>query len=375
MTNKSTDVNDIPPLTREQKLKVFEEVLYSLQNDKEILDDQSINKRNVSAFLEEDSSQDEPDRKKKRMVSQDSNTSIEENSSRIMEMGHIYFFYRPRIGLDHTVNSIDDVQRFFFILKPMESYNAKNKLFIVGRKMLPPVDRQRSGTRSNAFWICLDMVSEDLSRITRELSAQTYDTITKGERTVEEARAIGEGLYAFVHNKDGSTALAYVLELPQDLSDVQRSFNIEKEAVYILSVKNPDPEAHKQQQIQKQHSGTYSTGRSNAPRSTVQPSSDRKVQLPPELQKMFERKNTNIPRRFIPLTSMQFLEHEGLEMLLVGTSNDLTRDLGTVGQLVEEEAEKEIQEGEFDSPESLFEELRLKKQNHPAAPLQQGRWQ
>ena len=37
--------------------------------------------------------------------------------SEVLERGDIFFFYRPRVGVEQ-VRSLDDVQRFFVVLRP-----------------------------------------------------------------------------------------------------------------------------------------------------------------------------------------------------------------------------------------------------------------
>jgi hypothetical protein len=70
---------------------------------------------------------------------------------------------------------------------------------------------------------------------------------------------------------------------------------------------------------------------------------------------------------------MEFLEQEQMEMLLVGASDNLQHNLGDTGLVIEEEAEKEMQDGEFENPQQLLDELKLKKNAFPVAPLL-GEW-
>lgn len=54
-----------------------------------------------------------------------------------LERGDI-FFYRPRVGIEE-VRSLQDVQRFFFALRP--DGDARLRGIIVGTKRLPEVER------------------------------------------------------------------------------------------------------------------------------------------------------------------------------------------------------------------------------------------
>jgi hypothetical protein len=66
-----------------------------------------------------------------------------------------------------------------------------------------------------------------------------YDTATRGERVRPEARPAGEGVYRIVEHGNHNH-LTYALELPEEPFAVQKELNIELEASYIFSVKNPE---------------------------------------------------------------------------------------------------------------------------------------
>ena len=67
--------------------------------------------------------------------------------SSILERGDIYFLYRPRVGVDEA-HGIEDVQRFYILLKPRG--RREYRLLIVGRKKLPdPGEHDR-------FWAFVD---------------------------------------------------------------------------------------------------------------------------------------------------------------------------------------------------------------------------
>lgn len=58
----------------------------------------------------------------------------------LVEEGRVYFFYRPRVNVDHPT-SVGDVQRFFMILAPTSRPKAPFRLLIIGKKRLPIADR------------------------------------------------------------------------------------------------------------------------------------------------------------------------------------------------------------------------------------------
>lgn len=151
----------------------------------------------------------------------------------IIEKGQIYFFYRPRVEED-SASSEKDVQRLYVVLRPFEheGIHPKNKLIMFGKKHLPNIPKRERE------WAFVDLVSKDVADISSALEADTYHTKTLGERHLAAARPAGEGLYSIIKHKD-HTHLAYVLEMPEQLGDVQNSFNIEQEGSFILAVKNP----------------------------------------------------------------------------------------------------------------------------------------
>ena len=80
--------------------------------------------------------------------------------------------------------------------------------------------------------------------------------------------------------------------------------------------------------------------------------------LPKPLQNRFRG------RRFIPLDPTDFLNHEGVEILLVGAKQAMPDELG-----VTLDPERET-EGTAD----VFTDLRMEKSLHPVEPLFEGKW-
>jgi hypothetical protein len=148
-----------------------------------------------------------------------------------LERGNIYFLFRPKIGEDRP-ESLDDVQRMFIVLSP--DGNEYYRLLVIGRKQLPAPDQ--SGQERN--WGFVDMVSKDPDSIENRLDPQTYKTKTRGERHLPTVRPIGEGVYRIVRHDD-HTHFVYALELPKRIGAAQAAFNMEQQASYIISIKNP----------------------------------------------------------------------------------------------------------------------------------------
>ena len=247
----------------------------------------------------------------------------------MLERGHVYFAYRPKLDVP-VVRGPDDVQRLYLILSPRgkDSY----RLLIVGEKRLPVL----SGNGDRKTWAFVEKVSSNPEEVEDELDPKTYLTKTRGERRRPPARPAGEGVYAIVRHR-GHTHLVYVLELPREPGEVQRALNIAREASYIVAVKNP--------------------------KTPVEPGlgldETRRARFPRGLQQRFRG------RRFINLDPPDFLNHEGAEILLVGASADVEHELGLTLD----------REHESEETAAIFEDLRLEKSLHPITPLLKGTWE
>jgi hypothetical protein len=240
-----------------------------------------------------------------------------------LERGDIFFFYRPRVGRDE-VRSLEDVQRFFMLLHPQGSSHVRE--IVVGTKRLPDVERHERG------WAFVARVSRGVD-FREELERRTYQTKTRGERVQAATRPAGEGRYAIVDHGDHSH-LAYVLELPHDPGEAQRMLRIGHEASYIVAVRNPE---------------------APAPPGMDPPA--RAPDLPERLRTRFGR------RRFAQLDTTEWLEHEGVELVMIGAATAAARELG-----IELDAEAEAMHHA-----DLFETLRLKPQDLSVEPIRSGR--
>jgi hypothetical protein len=245
--------------------------------------------------------------------------------SEILEQGDVFFFYRPRVGVEE-VRGLDDVQRFFCVLEPDEREILRR--VVVGRKRLPQPDAHERE------WAFVAEVASDPAQIRDDLERKTYETKTRGVRVQPEARPVGEGRYAVVdHN--GHTHLAYVLELPREPGEAQELFGIHPQASYIVAVRNPDAAAP--------------AGAGLSPR--------RRPELPAEIRERFGS------RRFIALNPPDVLDCEGVELVIIGASKEAERELGI---------HIDTEDESLDTAE-LFARLRLSPDEIPVDPLVTGR--
>ena len=246
--------------------------------------------------------------------------------SEILERGDIFFLYRPRVE-EEEVEALEDVQRFFFVLKP--EGKGRFRRIVVGRKRLPePAEHER-------FWAFVDEVTARPEELREELERFEYETQTRGERVQPEARPAGEGRYAIVDH-DGHTHLAYALELPREPGEAQEELGIREEASYVLAVKNPD--------------APTPVGVGLRPRQ--------QADFPRELAERFQG------RRFVPVDPPDFLDHEGAKLVLIGAAEDASDELE-----IRLDPERERVE-----TADLFQTLRLRPEEHPNEPVERGEW-
>jgi hypothetical protein len=244
----------------------------------------------------------------------------------ILEDGDIYFLYRPRVD-DEEVESPDEVQRLLIVL---HSWPGKRlRLLIAGRKRLPKMaDHKRS------WWFVFKVASRP-EELREALDRRTYQTRTRGERVQPPARPAGEGAYVIARHDD-HTHLAYKLELPRELGQVQRELNIEPEASYVINVKNPEVPS-------PPGIGRPGTGRPDLPR---------------DLLDRFDG------RRFIPLDPPDFLNYPGIELVLIGAADDPGTELGL-------DLDAEVERA---ARSTVFDDLRLRREDRPVEPLFAGEW-
>jgi len=106
--------------------------------------------------------------------------------SRIIEQGDVFFFYRPRVGVEE-VDDLADVQRFFLILKPDQKRRFRR--IILGRKRLPePREHERE-------WAFVYEVDDDPAELREAIRCRVYETRTRGVRAEPQARPVGDGRY------------------------------------------------------------------------------------------------------------------------------------------------------------------------------------
>ncbi len=252
----------------------------------------------------------------------------EQNKVETLEQGNVYFFYRPRVEQEDP-EDIEDVQNMYMVLSPHG--RDRYRLAIIGRKHLPD-----PGAKQERIWGFVDMVEKDPKKVVGALGEEEYETKTRGKRHRPAARPAGEGIYRIVRHDD-HTHLVYARELPERTGEVQEELEIEDEANYVISVKNPDKPS---------------------PEGAGLPE-DREAEYPERLQERFG------DRRFIDADPPDLLDYEGSQFVLISAARDVKEDLGI-----------ELNpQNEDESRAEIFSDLRLEKSKQPIEPLLEGEWE
>jgi hypothetical protein len=248
-----------------------------------------------------------------------------EASEEIVEEGDIYFAYRPRIEKQEA-EGLGDIQRFYMVMKPhgMDRF----RVAVLGRKRLPEAgDHER-------IWGFIDSTVRTGDAVEGQFRAHTYATKTRGERTLPPVRPAGEGVYALIR-RGRNLHLTYELELPQQRGEVQEELNIERQAAYIVSIKNPEAPSPPGAGLPEREEAHY----------------------PKSLEQEFRG------RRFAS-DDPRLLDYQGAEFILVGARTDPER-----AYAVEIETEDETTRSA-----DIFRQLKMSQGEHPIEPLITGEW-
>lgn len=248
-----------------------------------------------------------------------------EVSEEIVEKGDIYFAYRPRIEEDKA-EDLTDIQRFYMVMKP--EGQARLRVAVLGRKRLPEAgDHER-------IWGFIEAIKSGAA-VEDEFREHHYATRTRGERTLPPVRPAGEGVYALI-KRGRNLHLSYELELPQRLGEVQEDLNIERQAAYVLSIKNPEAGSPPGAGLSEQDEAHY----------------------PKPLERQFRG------RRFAS-EDPHLLDYEGAEFILIGARVDPESAYG-----IDIETEHETVRNA-----DIFRQLKMSPREHPIGPLIKGEWQ
>jgi len=325
----------------------------------------------------------------------------------IIERGHIYFFYRPKVQLEEA-HSIYDVQRFHILLVPRppgfsiqtdedmnqddeggrmkvlgpgadavpapEETNVIRKpfrLIAVGKKSLPDPEAGgggKGGGRKQLFWATITTVGDDLHKLEEGLGEKSYETKTRGTRHQGPARLAGRGAYAIV-NTEGRTPssrethLGYHLShpSPDDFGEVQEALGIQHASSFVVQVKNP----------LAPNTGGARVGLSDSARAEFPDSVMNEVFG--EGSGEGHRGREKYGLRFASVERKEMLDYEGAELLFIAAHSGEEGLEASLGE-GRGEALRKAEEGEsMESVDQVLEELAMDAKHIPADPLS-GEW-
>ena len=160
--------------------------------------------------------------------------------SSILEKGIIYFFFRGRVGINNP-SDVNEIARSYMVLRPLP-HGAKlsdgpigdagnNRLLALPKKVLPISAKDK-------FMVFVDRAQSSMEDIKNNLAASDYATKTAGTRHTPAATPIAEGVYALT-TTGRESHLAYILTIPEELSEVQKDVGLRERGSFVCSIKNP----------------------------------------------------------------------------------------------------------------------------------------
>ncbi|KAF0981871.1 hypothetical protein FDP41_011732 [Naegleria fowleri] len=280
------------------------------------------------------------------------------NNVHVLERGHIFFFYRPKVMKEH-VQEMNEVQKLLIVLKPHRIVSGgghaqrleeePTRVLIVPKKTLPDMGEKRLAIVSQ--------VDSDVDEIVKKsLSEEHYETFTRGERELGACRLLGEGLYELLEHRENHTHLSYVLEFPKtwEPNSVQAEFGIQREDTLILSAKNP--QTYMASSGSSATEGPSVSSRSGGVSSSAFSKKGHK-EIPQSVIDLFHGKT------FTKINPPSLLSHEGLQLLLIGAVEYDERGVA----IVEEDLKREHEKLEW---EARVEESHLNPSNPPMSLLE-----
>ena len=157
----------------------------------------------------------------------------------VLEKGLLYFLFRSRVGVDEP-QDVNDIARSYMVLRPLPhdakigdpSINdSQGRLIAIPKKLMPTSGRDR-------YMCFVEKAKTSFGDLKNTFSASEYETKTMGTRHIPAMTPVGEGVYA-ITTTGRESHLAYVLTLPEQLSEVQHDIGLKERGSFIISTKNP----------------------------------------------------------------------------------------------------------------------------------------
>jgi len=165
----------------------------------------------------------------------------EELPSSILEKGVIYFFFRPRANVDEP-HDVNDIARTYLLMRPIPP-GAKLgdgsivdqgtcRLLVLPKKVLPLSGKDR-------FLMFVEKTKTGFADLKESFMAG-YDHVTKtaGTSHIPPVTPVAEGVYA-ITSTGRESHLAYIINIPAELGQVQKDLGLRERGSFVTSVKNP----------------------------------------------------------------------------------------------------------------------------------------
>jgi len=251
-------------------------------------------------------------------------------------LGIMYFFSRPRVDVGDEPHSVGDIQRSFLVLRPVAGVETKPaKDSADCRVLILPKKKMPSASKHERFLTFVKEPKISVKDMSEQFESETYSTKTKGERTQPAALPIAEAVYALITSPDKkATHLAYMLTIPDELDNIHKELNIQKQASYVVQTRNPKTPAPPQAGVPDPP--TFSD----------------------EIMEQFHG------LRWVPLRP-EHLDYKHCEILFIGAHKDISRGGAEEAAAVEEL--EELEEGEeqrvnhLGDEDTIFKDLRLRR--------------
>ncbi|KAF9451822.1 hypothetical protein P691DRAFT_300234 [Macrolepiota fuliginosa MF-IS2] len=350
---------------------------------------------------------------KRRKLEDDDQTPRGIYQAGVIERGHIYFFYRPKVQLEEA-HSVEEVRNLHMLLVPSppgfavaatsaeQSTGIKGKydperveeaglkilepgadaipapastheskkyrLITIGKKHLPDPEKHAiQSARKEIFWGTVTALGDNLEELQKGLGPKTYETKTRGTRHEVSSRLAARGAYAIVNTEATTpsrrtTHLGYHLSHPppSEMGDVQRELGIATASSFVVQVKNPLAPATGPRRVSGK-GASYPDWLMHAVFGT-----------PTDGETKQTRGREDYGLRFASCETPELLDYLHAQLLLIAARSGeegLEESLGEGRG----EALHRVEEGESkESINRVFEELGVHTEMYPAEPLEGG---
>ncbi|KIX00833.1 uncharacterized protein Z518_09898 [Rhinocladiella mackenziei CBS 650.93] len=161
--------------------------------------------------------------------------------SSILEKGVIYFFFRARVNVDDP-QDVRDVARTYMVMRPIPldaklgdgpiGDQGNCRLLALPKKVLPLSSKDR-------FTAFVEKAKVSFSDLKESFMAGLdYATKTAGISHTPPVTPVAEGVYA-ITSTGRESHLAYLINIPRELGEVQKDLGLRERGSFVTSVKNP----------------------------------------------------------------------------------------------------------------------------------------